>query len=44
MLFPKQGGYIVMTGVVGEKQADLYLPKFKAIAQTYKNSPQNSPK
>jgi hypothetical protein len=42
MLFPKQGGYVLMTGIVGDKQASVYLPKFKAIAQTYKNSPDNS--
>jgi hypothetical protein len=39
MLFPEQGGYILMTGIVGAKQAHIYIPKFKAIAQTYKNSP-----
>jgi hypothetical protein len=40
ILFPKSGGYILMVGIVGDKQADLYLPKFKAIALTYRNSPQ----
>ncbi len=44
MLFSKQGGYILMTGIVGAKQANIYLPKFKAIAQTYKNSPDESQK
>jgi hypothetical protein len=44
MLFPKQGGYILMTGIVGAKQVSIYLPKFKAIAQTYKNSPDESQK
>jgi hypothetical protein len=44
MLFPKQGGYILMTGIVGAKQANIYLPKFKAIAQTYQNSPAASKK
>jgi hypothetical protein len=44
MLFPEKGGYILMTGIVGEKQAKLYLPKFKAIAQTYQNSPPGSQK
>jgi hypothetical protein len=44
MLFPKQGGYVLMTGIVGAKQANVYLPKFKAIAQTYKNSPEDSKK
>ncbi len=38
MLFPKQGGYILMTGIVGDKQSELYLPKFKAMALTYRNS------
>jgi hypothetical protein len=44
MLFPQQGGYVLMTGFVGAKQADVYLPKFKAIAQTYKNSSEDSQK
>jgi hypothetical protein len=44
MLFPKQGGYVIMTGIVGDKQANVYLPKFKAIAQTYKNSSEDSQK
>jgi hypothetical protein len=44
MLFPQQGGYVLMTGIVGAKQADVYLPKFKAIAQTYKNSSEDSQK
>ncbi len=39
MLFPKQGGYVLMTGIVGDKQAALYLPKFKEMALTYRNSP-----
>jgi hypothetical protein len=39
MLFPKQGGYVLMTGIVGDKQAELYLPKFKEMALTYRNSP-----
>jgi hypothetical protein len=37
MLFPKQGGYVVMTGLVGDKQAEIYMPKFKSITLTYKN-------
>jgi hypothetical protein len=37
MLFPKSGGYILTIGIVGDKQADLYLPKFKAIALSYRN-------
>jgi hypothetical protein len=38
VLFSKSGGYIVTIGIVGDKQSDLYLPKFKAIAQSYRNS------
>lgn len=38
VLFPKQGGYILITGIVGENQAEIYLPKFKAMALTYRNS------
>ncbi|WP_373541972.1 hypothetical protein [Chamaesiphon sp.] len=40
VLYPQQGGYVLMTGIVGDKQAELYLPKFKAMALTYRNSPQ----
>jgi hypothetical protein len=36
MLFPKGGGYVLMTGLVGESLAALYLPKFKAMAKTYR--------
>jgi hypothetical protein len=39
MLFPRSGGYVSITGIVGDKQAEVYLPKFKAIALTYRNSP-----
>jgi hypothetical protein len=39
MLFPKQGGYVLMTGIVGDKQSQIYMPKFKAMALTYRNSP-----
>jgi hypothetical protein len=39
MLFPKSGGYALMVGIVGDKQSELYLPKFKAVALTYRNSP-----
>ncbi len=38
MLFPKQGGYVLMTGIVGSQQSSLYMPKFKAMAWSYKNS------
>jgi hypothetical protein len=38
VLYPQQGGYVLMTGIVGDKQAQLYLPKFKAMALTYRNS------
>ncbi len=37
MIFPKQGGYILMTGIVGDKQSQIYMPKFKAMALTYRN-------
>jgi hypothetical protein len=37
MLFPKSGGYVLTIGIVGDKQADLYLPKFKAIALSYRD-------
>jgi hypothetical protein len=37
MLFPKEGGYVLMIGTVGDKQSVLYLPKFKAMALSYKN-------
>ena len=36
MLFPREGGYVLMTGLVGESLAALYLPKFKAMALTYR--------
>jgi hypothetical protein len=36
MLFPESGGYVIMTGMVGAKNAALYLPKFKATARTYR--------
>jgi hypothetical protein len=39
MLFPKSGGYTLIVGMVGDKQAELYLPKFKAVALTYRNLP-----
>jgi hypothetical protein len=38
MLFPKSGGYTLIVGMVGDKQAELYLPKFKAVALTYRHS------
>ncbi len=38
MLFPKQGGYVLMIGTVGDQQSALYVPKFKAMALSYKNS------
>ncbi|PSB56324.1 hypothetical protein [Chamaesiphon polymorphus] len=40
VLFPERGGYIVLIGIVGDKQSETYLPKFKAMALTYRNSPQ----
>ncbi len=39
MLFPKQGGYILMTGAVGEEQVDSYLPKFQSMAKTFRKRP-----
>jgi hypothetical protein len=39
LLFPKSGGYVLIVGIVGDKQSELYLPKFKSIALTYRNSP-----
>jgi len=36
ILFSKQGGYILMTGIVGDKQSQIYIPKFKAMALTYR--------
>jgi hypothetical protein len=38
VLFPKSGGYTLMVGMVGDRQAELYLPKFKAVALTYRHS------
>jgi hypothetical protein len=39
VLFPKEGGYILTIGIVAEKQAQAYLPKFRAMALTYRNKP-----
>jgi hypothetical protein len=36
MLFLKNGGYAIVTGLVGADLASLYLPKFKATARTYR--------
>ncbi|QUY40728.1 hypothetical protein I1H34_15550 [Acaryochloris marina S15] len=38
MLFPDEGGYILMAGMVGQQQAKNYLPEFKAMAQTFQQS------
>lgn len=38
MLFPNEGGYILMTGLVGQDQAKSYLPQFKAMAETFQQS------
>jgi hypothetical protein len=38
VIFPKEGGYILMVGIVGSKQAEIYSPKFKAMALTYKTT------
>ena len=40
MLFPPGEGYILMTGLVGEDLAETYLPKFRTLAKSYKNSPE----
>ena len=42
MLFPKEGGYILMTGLVGNSERDDYLPKFKSLARTYRSLPNES--
>ncbi len=39
MLFPEDGGYILMTGLVGQEHAETYLPKFKTLAESFKHSP-----
>ncbi|MGF1600690.1 MAG: hypothetical protein ACFCU8_01505 [Thermosynechococcaceae cyanobacterium] len=39
MLFPEDGGYVVMIGMVGLDDVDQYLPVFKATAQTYQRLP-----
>ena len=33
----KQGGYILMTGIVGDRQSQIYLPKFKSMALTFRS-------
>lgn len=38
MLFPDEGGYILMTGLVGEEQAKSYLPQFKTMASTFSHN------
>jgi hypothetical protein len=38
VLFPKEGGYILTIGIVAEKQAKVYLPKFREMALTFKNT------
>ncbi|KAI9130569.1 hypothetical protein [Acaryochloris sp. CCMEE 5410] len=38
MLFPDEGGYILMMGMVGQQQVKNYLPQFKAMAQTFQQS------
>jgi hypothetical protein len=43
ILFPKAGGYVIMTGMVGAESAALYLPKFKAMARTYRGKSNPSP-
>ena len=42
MLYPEGGGYILMTGLVGNNESDEYLPKFKSLARTYRSLPNES--
>ena len=37
MLFPKEGGYVLMTGLVGNNESEHYVPKFKSLARTYRS-------
>lgn len=37
MLFPKEGGYILMTGLVGHNESGDYPSKFKSLARTYRS-------
>lgn len=37
MLFPKNGGYILMAGLVGNEEASDYISKFKSLARTYQS-------
>ncbi len=39
VLFPNAGGYILTIGIVDSKQAQVYLPKFRAMALSYRNKP-----
>jgi len=38
MLFPPDGGYVLMTGLVGKTIGETYLPKFMQMAKTYKST------
>jgi hypothetical protein len=42
VLFPKEGGYILMTGLVGNSGSNDYLPKFKSLARSYRTLPDAS--
>jgi hypothetical protein len=39
ILFPKEGGYILMTGLVGNSESNDFLPKFKSLARSYRTLP-----
>ncbi|MEO0376907.1 MAG: hypothetical protein AAF329_20265 [Cyanobacteria bacterium P01_A01_bin.17] len=39
MLFPEEGGYVVMIGIVGQDDAAQYMPEFQLMANTYEHLP-----
>ena len=36
MLFPPEGGYYFMTGIVGQEESEEFIPKFKSLAKSWK--------
>lgn len=40
MLFPEEGGYVVMIGIVGQDNAAQYMPEFQTMAKTYQHVPE----
>ena len=36
MLFPEEGGYYLMAGLVGQEASDEFIPKFKSLAKSWK--------